>query len=1385
MLKLKRWSRPAYVLFAVLVIAAFCVSFLPPMQIGPLSFGGAGVAFASTTETFTTSGNWTCPAGVTSVQVEVWGAGAGASGSFVYYGKNSGNGGGGGAYARLNSFTVIFGGNYTYVVGLGSPGCAGGVTTGTPGGDSWFNNSTTVKGAGAPRVEGSVGNGGTVANSVGDVKYAGGAGFGATLNGQGGGGGGSGGSAANGNPGNKPAGATAVTGGGPGGAGVDWSDGQPPASGPGGGGGGGYYYYPYAGGAGYNGQIKLTYTITPPTIATLAATSITTTSVTLNGNVTSLGSYGNVTRKGFVLSTSTQSSPGNVSPSAQTTYTAGNWTWTGVQYGAGQTFNSDGNVTGLSKGACYHFRAAGYSTYGWAYGDELTFPTLSDAPTGCTITAYTSFSISWSWTNGAGYGNSTWRYKTGSYPTSITDGTSAYLGNLTSTQLTGLTGNTTYYFTGWSLAYCNGATSTSTGNCSFTQTTRVPQIVTLDLQVSASSDDVSVGTINGSWVLQGAGLTDVGIYPGYYISIIKQIGGGMLFRNATIPDDAIILTAWLELKCNDAHAQTVMKTKIVGDKPISGNSSTFSTALDYEQRRGIAGYAGNRTGNETLWDGIPAWASNYWYDSPEIKNIVQEQIDNPNWVSGNSLAYFWDDHDARGDQVNSRQRAIYTWDNANPTTLAPKLHIEYIIEPTNVYAQTSHTLAGTQLVRACLLASGARYLAVSTITTDGPITIYAADANWTKGAQVGNASDFHTFECFGGIEYSTLGSPLGANIILFWGRGADGGGFIATYNVGNDTWTHAHVASCVWVGDAIYRAADSKFYINSSFMQSNWGAYYNKLAYSTLANLLTPANWVTINLPAWGGPSHAGIYYEEPKAVIFGNYMYVMQQDDYTYYWRFFKWNFTAEASPTMDDGNFTLIDSSTDTTVARPKDVISLLGSTVDGIAVGLPYSTPYSQWQIKFSADGTTWTLVTTLSVLAYNNEVSNPNHYDGCENFCQAIPIAEDKVFVQIIAEGVGDGYSAIFDVDTGVPQAYYPGTLGYSGDSSFKFVVDGDNYVLGEQNYLGDARISIYEVSANISNTPASKDFGLVQPSSVYSTGIGNFTLTNNSSFAVDVSISGTDMVGGTTWTLSDTSTPGANIVGLMAGTSANLTTFIEVDPNLHISVTSSRSTATNVAGNESCYLYKDYGVDYFSDYYTFNLDINMTDWYPGSNLVIWALTDIVDNPYNIKSDNSNETVMTVETYNGYYEISLVQIVDGIPSVMESEDIFGNTTYYIAIVTNPSILSFDIYSTPELRVQGGEGDVSTDSQPRYGANFRYAYATSSWNAGATGQYVSGYIENYGAYIIVKKTPPFNNLATNIPIGGNIVWGIKVWTPTNSPQFDDGIEKLGNITLAAETH
>lgn len=132
---------------------------------------------------------WKCPVGVTTVQVECWGAGGGSGGSSASVG---GGGGGGGGYSRTNALSVTPGTVYTVTVGTGGTG--GGVgANGSAGGDSWFNTSGTViaKGGGlGPANAGTGGAGGAGGSGIGDVTFTGGAG-GDTATATGGAGGGS------------------------------------------------------------------------------------------------------------------------------------------------------------------------------------------------------------------------------------------------------------------------------------------------------------------------------------------------------------------------------------------------------------------------------------------------------------------------------------------------------------------------------------------------------------------------------------------------------------------------------------------------------------------------------------------------------------------------------------------------------------------------------------------------------------------------------------------------------------------------------------------------------------------------------------------------------------------------------------------------------------------------------------------------------------------------------------------------------------------------------------------------------------------------------------------------------------------------------------------
>lgn len=203
------------------------------------------------TDTYTASDTWTCPAGVTSVDVECWGGGGGG-----YAGSDTG-GAGGGAYSKKTGIAVTPTTGYTVTVG------AGGNQGLSPqaGGDSWFSTSGTVlaKGGSAALTSGPSGQpGGDAESGIGDTKFSGGTGGNAAGD-NGGAGGGGAGNAANGGNGSGTTGGTGGSiGGGNGGAG-----GTPGNNGSNGstlgGGGGTVGIVGSLGGNGARGEVRITY----------------------------------------------------------------------------------------------------------------------------------------------------------------------------------------------------------------------------------------------------------------------------------------------------------------------------------------------------------------------------------------------------------------------------------------------------------------------------------------------------------------------------------------------------------------------------------------------------------------------------------------------------------------------------------------------------------------------------------------------------------------------------------------------------------------------------------------------------------------------------------------------------------------------------------------------------------------------------------------------------------------------------------------------------------------------------------------------------------------------------------------------------------------------
>lgn len=264
----KPWSVPVFTAFTK---AIFLLSVL---LVG---------AVEAATDTFTASGTWTAPAGVNSVDVEVWGGGGAGGGQNMN--SDGGGGGGGGAYSKTVAVPVIPGNSYAVTVGAGGVGVAAG--TGGTGGDSYFINAATVMakgGAGGAPSTGTPppgGLGGAAAAGVGTTKFSGGNGGTGRNNttGRGGPGGSSAGTAANGTSGPvtwaTATAAAAPVGGGIGGNGgnANGQNGFAPASGNGGGGGGAAEGTNIVGGAGAGGKISLTYTLPSVTSINLAAAS--------------------------------------------------------------------------------------------------------------------------------------------------------------------------------------------------------------------------------------------------------------------------------------------------------------------------------------------------------------------------------------------------------------------------------------------------------------------------------------------------------------------------------------------------------------------------------------------------------------------------------------------------------------------------------------------------------------------------------------------------------------------------------------------------------------------------------------------------------------------------------------------------------------------------------------------------------------------------------------------------------------------------------------------------------------------------------------------------------------------------------------------------------
>lgn len=187
-------------------------------------------------------------------------------------------------------------------------------------------------------------------------------------------------------------------------------------------------------------------------------------------------------------------------------------------------------------------------------------------------------------------------------------------------------------------------------------------------QVGAITDDCFRRLTSSYW-----SLNSVYFPAGAPSATAYQAGSGARFINITVPQGKTIYQAYLTLQSYFTRTATIVNTRISAE--TVDDASTFADdAAAFDARWA------NRTVARVDWDNIPTWISNYNYNSPEIRTVIQEIIDRTGWVSGNDIVIFWEDFEDRSTHAAECDRTAESYEGGQ----APILVIIYALAEENV-----------------------------------------------------------------------------------------------------------------------------------------------------------------------------------------------------------------------------------------------------------------------------------------------------------------------------------------------------------------------------------------------------------------------------------------------------------------------------------------------------------------------------------------------------------------------------------------------------------------------------------------------------------------------------------------------------------------------------
>ncbi len=112
---------------------------------------------------------------------------------------------------------------------------------------------------------------------------------------------------------------------------------------------------------------------------------------------------------------------------------------------------------------------------------------------------------------------------------------------------------------------------------------------------------------------------------------VGQYMSGMRFRNVEIPQGADIIEARLRICAHSSGLRGQIKAWLRAED--ADNPGPFSISHRVN--------AVTMTDASENWNWDDAWQANAWYESPDIKSLVQEVVDRSGWSSGNALVLLY------------------------------------------------------------------------------------------------------------------------------------------------------------------------------------------------------------------------------------------------------------------------------------------------------------------------------------------------------------------------------------------------------------------------------------------------------------------------------------------------------------------------------------------------------------------------------------------------------------------------------------------------------------------------------------------------------------------------------------------------------------------------